>query len=250
MTPDMKRAWKELLTTLAVVVTLVGMMYLILGVVKPRKAKAAQENAAPASAPYALHPAQIVPTIVSRREEIRRDVTDARALLGEALVDRYLAPYDAWVSYEDPSTRAAHPLDGKNARWYLLRLRAENVHAGADIDFRFCLDPARRINWSCGDPACPAGDNCSWHVNDDGAYTKETMDGYARRYRAELAGAFTRYLISLLRLRDDVQQETLEDAIQRVWDCRRTIVTGSARLYALHAADADASNVRALVEIK
>jgi hypothetical protein len=247
MSPDLKRAWKELLTTLAVVVTLGGMMYLILGVVKPRKAKAAQEAAidweaerVKQSAPYALHPAQLAPTSLSRREEIRRDVVDARALLGEALVDRYLAPYDAWVDYWNPATRTAHPLDEKKARWYLLRLRAENVHAGRDVDLRFCLDPTARISWSCGDPMCPMGDNCSWHVDNDGAYTKETMDGYARRYRATLADAFARYMLDLLRESDN-------DARR---DYRVTIVTGSARLYALHAANADASNVRALTEIK
>ncbi|HLF24175.1 MAG TPA: hypothetical protein VI565_09670, partial [Burkholderiales bacterium] len=159
---------------------------------------------------------------------------------GDALVDRYLAPYDAWVDYWNPATRTEHPLDDKSARWYLLRLRAENVHAGRDIDLRFCLDPAMRINWSCGDPSCPNGEGCDWHKNSDGAWTKETMDGYARRYRERLADVLSRYLLDLLR----------DDDIPARRDYRETIVTGTARLYALHASDADASNVRALTEIK
>src|SRR3990167_4024892 len=95
MTPQMKRAWKEVLVTVAIVViTVLILMAFLLTPVKARAQELVGDMSPVAAPPYAMHAATLRPTELSRREEIRVDVAETKSLLGDAFIDRYLVPYE------------------------------------------------------------------------------------------------------------------------------------------------------------
>lgn len=187
----------------------------------------------------------------AREGEAALERLDHRARLGDALVDRFLAPFDAWCSQADVTVRGRCPMDAKREAWYCLVIRAENVHRGETIYFRFPLRPTDRRFWK----VTHEDGTEDYYLDQDGQPTRVLMDEYAReQVRPALAGALGRYLSELdagyfPAATDPAAADPLVE-FDRWQGYRETLRTGSARLYALPTADFDARRLTPDMEIK
>lgn len=186
--------------------------------------------------PVARHPADLRPTDSTMELNLLRMKLERAAwceAVANCLVDRYLQPVNLWLRFHElssePLTEDRWPKKGE-ARWYCLRIRAENVHAGTDLVIKFCLDPQKREKWTY------TGEDGVEHtaLDDDGTESRELMLTYASRIRDGLRMALLKYFV-----------DSVSDP-----DARETLVTGSARLYRIATENTDPARVRKEDEIK